>query len=187
MLPNKPVFNSVNRDIKKAFRYAHIKQGIEFDSDKIFYVSSDNTDEYESSLKPVLAYLESRKQKKTGVSTYYHWPAVKIAEYALVNNISIPENLAIVATSIGNSYLDISPIPISAFWMNKKSLAVNATLRLMDLIEGKDDGKANLDNPYYGKLISRESSCKTPLYPSESGLWSRIGNQSPPKTVKSQS
>lgn len=158
LLPKGSFWNAVNLSIVKGFRHAHDENDLEFDEKDLVYVFDDSdTASYSKSVEPALARI--KKGCRVGFITYFNWPAISIIEHALANNIKVPEEVAIVAL-VDSTFLENSPVPVTALYCDRKKMARQAAHRLLDILEGKDEGANNLDNPYYGKLIVRQSSAE---------------------------
>ena len=159
LLPKGSYWNAVNLNIIKGFRYVQDENDVKFDEKEIVYVLDDyENDSFEKSLEPALARM--KKGHRVGFICYYNWSVVNIIKYALANNIKVPEETAAL-TLVDSAFLDSSPVPVTALYCDRKEMARQATDRLLDMLEGKDEGSGNLDNPHYGKLVVRQSSAKS--------------------------
>ena len=158
LLPYGTFWAMTQQNIIKGMRYSQEENDLTFDKDNIIYAFHDQeVDSYKKSIEPVLARI--KKGSRVAFITYYNWPAIEIVKYALANQVKIPQEVAVVAL-VDSSFLDNSPIPVTAVDCNRKELANRAITRLLDMLEEKCDNTGDLDNPVYGELIVRESSSK---------------------------
>ena len=159
ILPAGPFWASVNTSVISGMNYAKYKDGIEFDEKTLHYVPSDASGHgYEKSIEPILSRITNTDN--TAIITYYNWPAIHMVKFAIEHNIKIPSQLGI-ATLVDGKFLENSPIPITAVEFDRSKLAREATLKLIEILEnpnGKGQTDRMLAYPYYGRLITREST-----------------------------
>jgi len=161
VLPTNPVFNKINSEMIEGFEFSHMERGLDFDLNKVFYVSPDegSPSDYQKSLQPALEDIQQGSQM--GFLHYYNWSAISMARYCLDKGIKIPEEASIITIGDTKFLHENEPIPITTFKRDQTNLTIQAAHRLIDIIEAKAIGDKNLYNKFFGELIIKDSSPKT--------------------------
>lgn len=164
LVRQEPYLADVTADLLKGYRHAHHAKGIPVQPDNIitesnraFRTPRSTPRPYSTDcLEPVFHRLENGQ--KLAVISYSNAYVLELANYAVKHGIDIPGQLALVALQDTDTLLR-SPIPITAAKFDRRQSACNAVTHLIDMIEDKVDPDYPLDNPTYGTLIIRESTC----------------------------
>ncbi|MFH1614995.1 MAG: GntR family transcriptional regulator [Planctomycetota bacterium] len=162
-LVSKPFFIETNNQLTEGYIHAHLKRNIESAGENIVYLRGDpgNDEGRQSILRPVLDKI--KESGSQGIIAYSNWVAVELAKCALAEGIRIPDQLGIIALQDTKSLRD-SPIGITAFSFDRKKLVRQGVERLLNIIEGESSKDGNdLNYPFYGKLIVRQSTKKADL------------------------
>ncbi|MCD4831335.1 MAG: GntR family transcriptional regulator [Anaerohalosphaeraceae bacterium] len=161
LLNQTPTFRGANEEMIRGVKFAHHQRGVRFDKDRVLYTAGLQRSHDEKSIRPILDKMD--KCDIDSMLTYLNEPAVRVAEYAVENGIKIPEELGIVALSDSKG-LDPSPIPITAISLDRSNISGGAAEMLADLLEGKTTkDSCELDNPFFGTVIPRQSTVKNNL------------------------
>jgi GntR family transcriptional regulator, arabinose operon transcriptional repressor len=142
-----------NVEFYEGFSGAHASSNISISRENIFCTRLRSECYFDTDFEKIL--LAIKKHGRVGIVTYFSMSTIDIVKKALSCGIRIPEQLGIVCITDTDA-LKKSPIPITAVSFNRLTMVEQAAKTLIKMING--DLINNVDNPFHGKLMIRNST-----------------------------
>lgn len=156
LVSNRSYFMDVDSQLIEGFKFAHVEHSIPFDKDSIDMVPANNKFSKDDIAKMCDKIKIRHKSGRLGIISYYTWPSIEISK-ELTPNLKIPRDIGLISLIQGIETDSI--IPTTTFEYDRDQMGRSAVKCLINSIEGNGQNNIlNLDNPFYGKLIAKEST-----------------------------